>query len=169
MAQSWAGRDAAGSGPGNRQELHHEQRVDAAWCGIAQGTQVLTLEGALPVEYLTPGDRIVTRMGARRLEAIELGRAEDRVIRVAPGVLGHDRPERALLLGPGARVLLRDWRARAIFGAAQALVPVSRLVDGQFVTVQTRPGLRLFSLRLADYAVIYADGVELGMAAAVTA
>ncbi|MGV6812438.1 MAG: hypothetical protein ACWA47_09340 [Brevirhabdus sp.] len=34
---------------------------------LALGTIVYTLDGALPVEYLTAGDRIVTRAGARVL------------------------------------------------------------------------------------------------------
>ena len=35
--------------------------------GMVAGTRIRTLEGLLPVEYLEPGDRIVTRSGARRL------------------------------------------------------------------------------------------------------
>lgn len=55
-------------------------------CGLATGTVVFTLDGALPVEFLEPGDRIVTRAGARVLRRIDV---------VAGGgfVLGFDRPE----------------------------------------------------------------------------
>ncbi|WP_095589892.1 hypothetical protein [Actibacterium ureilyticum] len=38
---------------------------------LAIGTMVMTLDGALPVEYLTPGDRIVTRAGLRILRQID--------------------------------------------------------------------------------------------------
>ena len=38
---------------------------------ILAGTPVLTLEGEMPVEYLAPGDRILTRVGARRLVQVE--------------------------------------------------------------------------------------------------
>ncbi len=37
---------------------------------IAVGTIIYTLDGTLPVEYLAPGDRIITRAGMRVLRAI---------------------------------------------------------------------------------------------------
>ena len=39
--------------------------------GLVQGTVVMTADGALPVEYLEPGDRIVTRSGMRVLTGID--------------------------------------------------------------------------------------------------
>ena len=36
------------------------------------GTMVRTLDGLIPVEFLTPGDRIVTRAGARRLTSVSV-------------------------------------------------------------------------------------------------
>ncbi len=42
---------------------------------IATGTIIYTLDGALPVEYLAPGDRIITRAGMRVLRGIS--RQED--------------------------------------------------------------------------------------------
>ena len=38
--------------------------------GLLVGTRVRTLDGILPVEYLEPGDRVVTRAGARRCTAM---------------------------------------------------------------------------------------------------
>ncbi|AMY69883.1 hypothetical protein AKL17_2642 [Frigidibacter mobilis] len=68
---------------------------------LAGGTRVLTLEGALPVDYLSPGDRVVTRGGARVLCRIRAGRMTGQMVRLRAGVLGEGRPERALLLAPG--------------------------------------------------------------------
>ena len=45
--------------------------------GMLAGTLVRTLEGILPVDYLTPGDRIVTRAGARRLTSMSVVVAQD--------------------------------------------------------------------------------------------
>ncbi|MEZ5686120.1 MAG: Hint domain-containing protein [Paracoccaceae bacterium] len=132
--------------------------------GVAQGALVLTLEGALPVEYLSPGDRVVTRAGARRLLAVTPVEAEGEMVLIQPGVLGHDRPGQALMLGAQTPVLLRDWRAQALYGAAQALVPAGRLVDGEFVTRVCGRGLRLFALHFERPEVIYVDGVEIGTA-----
>ncbi|WP_372840113.1 Hint domain-containing protein [Phaeovulum sp.] len=132
---------------------------------IAQGAGILTLDGLLPVEYLSPGDRIVTRSGAMRLRAVHTSVAQGPLIRVAPSALGHDRPDQALLLAPDTKVLVRDWRAKAMFGKAQALVAVSRLIDGDYVARVPGGKRRLFSLEFDAPQVVYADGVEVGCAA----
>jgi hypothetical protein len=135
--------------------------------GLPAGTLVLTLEGALPVEHLTPGDRIVTRAGAVRLRGIAVTLLRDAaMVALAPGALGQNRPGRPLLLPAAQPVLLRDWRAPALFGAAQALVPVARLVDGRFLRAVTLAQVRLFAPDLGLAAVIYADGVAVAVAPA---
>jgi hypothetical protein len=135
--------------------------------GLPAGTLVLTLDGALPVEHLTPGDRIVTRRGAAVLRGVTVTVARDAaMIAVAEGALGHDRPGRPLMLPADMRVLVRDWRAKALYGAAQALVPVARLADGTYLRTVTVAEVRLFALDLGGEAVVYADGVEVAMAPA---
>ena len=48
-------------------------RPDSVASGaIAGGTVIYTLEGALPVEFLSPGDRIITRNGARHLRHVSV-------------------------------------------------------------------------------------------------
>lgn len=44
-------------------------------CGFAIGTIIYTLDGALPVEHLTPGDKIITRLGAQVLIGIDVSPA----------------------------------------------------------------------------------------------
>lgn len=39
--------------------------------GLTLGTLVFTADGEIPVEYLEPGDRIVTRAGMRTLRGID--------------------------------------------------------------------------------------------------
>jgi hypothetical protein len=135
--------------------------------GIAGGTRIRTLDGILPVEFLQPGDRIVTRSGARRLVAVSVrqSRALD-VVRVKASTLGHDRPEADLLIGPGQPVVIRDWRARALYGAEVAAVPSARLADGEFVVRETH-ALHLYTLRFAEDEVIWAEGVELACPAVI--
>ncbi len=130
--------------------------------GLALGTRVMTLQGALPVEFLSPGDRVITRGGARVLRAVEVSVLRDvAVVEVAPGALGHDRPEGRLCLPAGQPVLVRDWRAQALYGAAEATVPVARRADGEFLRETRVEELRLFRLRFDAPEIVYADGVEL--------
>jgi hypothetical protein len=129
--------------------------------GMAAGTRVRTLDGVLPIEYLQPGDRIVTRSGARRVVAISVRQSPALdVVRVKASTLGFDRPEADLLLGPGQPVIIRDWRARILYGAEVAAVPSARLADGEFVLRETRE-VRLYTLRFAEDEVIWAEGLEL--------
>jgi Hint domain len=130
--------------------------------GMAAGSRVRTLEGELPVEYLVPGDRIVTRAGARRLVSISVrqARALD-TVRVRASTLGHDRPESDLLLGPGQKIVVRDWRAKALYGVEVAAVPATRLADGELILRERQDVIRLFTLRFAEDEVIWAEGLEL--------
>jgi len=130
--------------------------------GMLAGTRIRTLEGTLPVEYLEPGDRIVTRSGARRLvgvSVIVLAYAD--LIRVRASTLGHDRPDQDLLVLPAQPIVIRDWRAQALFGAAVAAIPAARLVDGEFIQRETLPEARLFILQFDDEEVVYAEGLEI--------
>jgi hypothetical protein len=134
-----------------------------ALSGVLAGTHVLTLDGEIPVEFLNEGDRVITRNGARVLRNISSRLVSDvRVVKVRAGSLGHDRPGRDLYMSVAQRVLVRDWRAQAIFHARQAMVPVERLTDGQFVRVVHMDEARLFTLAFDSEETIYADGVELG-------
>ncbi|MFP4327805.1 MAG: Hint domain-containing protein [Paracoccaceae bacterium] len=138
--------------------------------GLPAGALIFTQDGELPVDHLVPGDRIITRdSGYATLQALETARAETDLVRIRRGALGHNRPPRDTLLPAAQRLLLRDWRARALYGRTQALVPVAQLVDGEFVTRAGRGVLRLFTLRFARTHVIYADGLELASGAAMTA
>ncbi|MFN4203517.1 MAG: Hint domain-containing protein [Tabrizicola sp.] len=126
------------------------------------GTMVRTLDGLIPVDFLTPGDRIVTRAGARRLASVSVvARKQVDLVRIKASTMGHDRPDRDLLLSPGQPVLIRDWRAKALYGLPVAAVPAARLADGEFVCLETHRNVRLFTLRFDEGEVIYAEGLEL--------
>ena len=130
--------------------------------GMLAGTMVRTLEGVLPVEYLTPGDRIVTRSGMRRLASVSVvARKMVDLVRIRASTVGHDRPDQDLLLSPSQPVVIRDWRAQALYGVTAAAIPAARLADGEFVCLETHRNVRLFTLRFDDEEVIYAEGLEL--------
>ncbi len=131
--------------------------------GIAMGTIVLTLDGALPVEHLAPGDRIITRnSGSAILREIRSHSTPRPACLIRPNVLGLGRPEGAVIVAASQKILLRDWRARAIWGADQVLVPVTRLVDGKFISDAGLSDTPLFELLFESPQVIYAGGLELG-------
>lgn len=139
-----------------------EAQADTRPAGITVGTPVLTLDGELPVQFLAPGDRVITRNGARVLKAIGVQvLREAAMIRVSASALGHDRPEGDVFLAPAQKVLLRDWRAKALYGSETALVEAVRLADGEYIRKETVAELRLFTLHFGRDEVIYAGGLEL--------
>jgi hypothetical protein len=129
--------------------------------GIASGTVVATLDGYLPVDFLSTGDRVVTRAGMRILRKIAVERFSGQTVRIGASALGHDRPEQDLTLPADTLILLRDWRAQAIYGQDQALVPVERLVDGEYVLREDVLGMRLYELIFDTPQIVYAEGVEI--------
>lgn len=142
--------------------------------GISAGTGIRTLDGVLPVEFLEPGDRIVTRSGARRLVAVSVQKHRGPgLVRIHATTLGHDRPERDLLVGEAQLLLIRDWRAKALFGQEVAAIPAARLADGEFIRRETKQSphaqVRLYTLRFDEDEVIWAEGLELACPAVVPA
>lgn len=131
--------------------------------GMVAGTVVLTADGAMPVDYIAVGDRVVTRSGLRPVRAVSVVTARRAaMVRIGTDTLGVGRPETEVLVTAGQTVLVRDWRAQAMFGTQQALIAAHRLVDGHLIRAEARSDVRLFSLQFDATDVIYAGGLELG-------
>ncbi|MFV2052334.1 Hint domain-containing protein [Aliiroseovarius sp. YM-037] len=137
--------------------------------GVARRTEILTLDGCIPVEFLNSGDRVVTRdHGICVLRDISIHFGLTAPYRIGAGTMAGKRPTRDLMVASGQHVLIRDWRARILFDKQQALVPVSRLSDGTYISAEPSAiGDRFFGLHFDVNCVIYANGVELASAAPV--
>ena len=132
--------------------------------GLTAGTMVLTLAGALPVEHLVAGDRLITRDGARTLKAIHTRtEATAQMICISASAIGVEQPEDDMLVTPDSQILIRDWRAKALKGCDQAVMAASNLVDGEYIRHETTLAQRIFSLEFDSAVVIYASGVELAI------
>lgn len=103
--------------------------------GIGPGTPVVTPNGLVPAGHLAPGDRIVTYdSGVARINHIAMCHVPARAaLLVRPRVLdpADDAPD--MVIAAGQRLLLRGWRARAMFGTGRAFVRASRIVDGSYI------------------------------------
>ena len=147
-------RCADGESPTRHESI---QRPNA----LTAGTVVLTLDGALPVEFLSPGDRVITRdSGFAKLVDIKVTKRKVPAVGIRAGSLGNSRPDRDAVFPASQNILIRDWRAKAIFGRAQALVPASRLVDGEFVSNLGDVEMTLCELIFDTPHIVYADGIE---------
>ncbi len=119
------------------------------------------MDGEIPVEYLAVGDRVLTRAGARRLVSISVRVVRDaQMVHIGAGTLGHDRPCAETVLPKNQMILIRDWRAKALYGAPQVLVAASRLADGELIRLETVAETRIFTLQFEADAIVYAGGLE---------
>ncbi|MEO9820395.1 MAG: Hint domain-containing protein [Paracoccaceae bacterium] len=136
------------------------QRRSVQSTGLVAGTLVVTADGELPVEYLTPGDRIVTRAhGMVPLKSVSAVTRHAHMIRLAPGALGAAQPRPAMMTS-SQPVLLRGPLAMKLCGTAQGVTPIGFLVDDEAIRDLGPREMRLIQLSFERPEVIYADGVE---------
>ena len=146
--------------------LRVDDMGDVTPVALAPAACVLTLDGALPIEHLYPGDKVITRHGARALVAIDkvVLPAGMAVVHISRDALGG-RPDRDIWVPASQRILLRDWRAKALYGQAQACVPAGQLADGDFIRhAILNAEVTGYALRFGRPEVFYADGLELASA-----
>ena len=143
-----------------QQEMKTDNIVQAA--GIALGTIVLTLDGEIPVEHLNPGDRIITRdSGMAVLKAVRTQEITTRPYRISADRLGPGRPDVDTIVPADQPILVRGLLAKTLFSADNAMVPVSRLADGEYIARCEEQTLRVYELEFDTPHVIYANGLEL--------
>lgn len=134
---------------------------EIASTGLMAGSIVMTLDGEMPIEALAAGDRIITReTGMAVIRDIRRKDITCDMVAIMAGSLGHTRPERDVTLPADQRLLIRDWRAEALTGQKQALIPARDLVDGEFLRLQRDVTVTLYEVELERAQVIYADGLE---------
>ncbi len=132
--------------------------------GVIHGTKILTMDGEIPVEFLSVGDRMISRdTGMVRITELNVGKARIRPVLIQQSSLGHGRPQDDLLVHPQQKLLIRDWRAQALYGAAQALIAAEDLIDGEFVRfAEDSRSYRYTAIGFDRAEVLYANGVEIG-------
>lgn len=129
--------------------------------GLCAGTTIMTLDGEISAEHLSVGGRVITRdSGMSVIKTIHTRDVKMQPIRIKAGSLGHTRPDRDMMVAPGARIHIRDWRAEALFRAATATVEAHRLFDGEFLSEQPSRDMKVFDLVFDREHIHYADGVE---------
>lgn len=141
------------------------QSAPKASHGVPVGTHILTENGPIAVEALSPGELIVTRNGGTQplLDIRTVTRAI-RAIKFTAGCFGSKGPHQDMLLPEAQPVLIRDWRARALFGQSQAMIRAGQLVDGAFIHDIGPRRMVLFQLDFGRARVIQGFGLDIGTA-----
>lgn len=141
---------------------------EACASAFARGTLITTVMGPIAVEDLIPGDLVETHRGPQPVvwkgstpylpgfaaETTSL----THLLRL-PGI-GMDQSD--LLLGPAARVVIRQDRFTDLLNCDAVLAPASDYVDGDRVLRITPPGpVQLYHFALQRHGIIRANGHEL--------
>ena len=140
----------------------HGPNVPLAEGGLPEGAEVLTLDGAIPVEYLCVGDRVLTReSGAMPVSAIIREVREVGAVQIRPRAMAVRMPMRPVLMPACQQVLLRGHRAQSLFGQPFVVTQIGMMVDDDRIRDLGRRRLVLYRLILERAQVIYAGGLEL--------
>ncbi len=138
--------------------------------GLLAGTPVLTMEGVLPVDYLVPGDRVLKASGDSQLiVSIRLAEADTLdLVRFAPHAGGRNGfgAGLELLLPAHQPIVLRDWRAKVVFGEEEILSSAAALVDGGQVKRGLWSRVRLFQIQLERDDIMLVGGLEVASVSA---
>jgi hypothetical protein len=147
-----------------KSEQDSQTRAYSMHAGIVAGSTIFTAQGEIPVEYLSPGDKVVTRdSGMVTLVDTTTHRISAPAVAIKAGSLGHTRPDHNVIIPAAQQILVRDWRAQSMFGKAQAIVQAGQLIDGEFITDLGTRDLFLVQLTFDKHHVIYADGLEISV------
>lgn len=135
-----------------------------ALSGFGPGVVVETTEGPQPVEWLRPGDLLLTRDHGYR-PVIWAGRSplsDTPAVRIAAGALGNRIPDRDLVLSPGHHVLLRSPQIELHFATEEVLVPVSDIATEEESGMSLAdPAYGYCHILMGQHELILAEGVWL--------
>lgn len=73
----------------------------------------------------------------------------------AKGAIGNSQP---LRVSPQHRMLIRGWKAQLMFGADEVLVPATKLVNGDTITVQPGGEITYVHILFDRHQIILAEG-----------
>lgn len=143
---------------------------------FARGTLIQTVRGPVAIEDLLPGDYIETANGAEPVTWIGSttyvpnalsGREAStssltHLTRITSDAFGLGKPAFDLMVGPGARMVVRHDKLRNLLGQGRVLAPVQDYVDGdRFLEITPAGTVQMYHLMVREHTTIEIGGVEM--------
>jgi hypothetical protein len=132
------------------------------------GTYIATPRGAVLVETLQVGDRVITRdngiqriewVGKKRLDHMQLKRLKGlRPVQIDAGALGKNVPDRNMLVSPAHRMLVVSKVAQLYFGQSEVLVAAKDMCEMPGVRVAETPYVTYVHFLCENHELVLADG-----------
>ncbi len=146
---------------------------EEAFSALARGSVVMTDAGPVAIEDVQPGMRALTADGRAELVTwvgsmmIYPGASgvtpeeQTTLTRITAEAFGHGRPMPDLVLGPRARLCLRDPRLMRAAGVERAFVPARVFLDGvSVIEVTPVAPVTVYHLVLARQGALRVAGLE---------
>lgn len=143
-----------------------------ACSAFARGTLIPTVRGPVAIEDLLPGDYVETTHGAQPVTWIGStsyipGRPADEgttltgLTRITSDAFGLGKPSMDILVGPGARLVVRHARLKTLIGQEAVLAPVADYADGdRFLPVTPGGAVQLYHFMASRHTTLLIGGVE---------
>ncbi|NNF25518.1 MAG: Hint domain-containing protein [Rhodobacteraceae bacterium] len=148
-------------------ETYDYHETNGAKC-FGPGTMIQTETGTLPVEWLAPGDKVLTRdhgyqpvlwVGRSRFSAAAIRRDDGlRPVRLRAGALGPGLPAEDLILSRRHRVLVTGAQVELLFGVSEALAPCHALITPRMTDIPPE-GISYYQLLLPRHEIIMSGGL----------
>lgn len=133
---------------------------------LGSGTMIATAEGPAPIDWLRPGDRVLTRDNGYQ-PLLWVGQhtmprrapAETRPLLLSAACFGEALPERDVLLSPGTGVLLAGHELELWFGESEMFAKARHALPKAEAGAGSQ---KLYSMLLATPEVVLAEGMWVG-------
>ncbi|MEX3315604.1 Hint domain-containing protein [Sulfitobacter sp. PS-8MA] len=156
--------DAEGNAAGRLNFVEIENVIPC----FTPGTKIATPKGEIRVEDLRVGDRVITRdngiqtirwVGAREMTGAEFEMAAHlKPVLIRKGALGHDLPERDMMVSPNHRVLVANDKTALYFEEREVLVAAKHLTGMEGVDVVDVSNTTYIHVMFDRHEVILSDG-----------
>lgn len=147
---------------------------EEAFSALARGSVIMTEDGPVAIEDLAPGQRVLTGEGGSELvtwigsmviyPGRDTGRDLDEQVtltRITAEAFGAGKPLLDVVLGPRARLCLRDPRLHRITGLEAAYVPARAFLDGiSVIEVTPSAPVTVYHVVLENHASLRVAGLE---------
>ncbi|MGJ8626618.1 MAG: Hint domain-containing protein [Sulfitobacter sp.] len=144
------------------------EEIEAIIPCFTPGTRIATPSGERRVEELQVGDRVITRdngiqeirwVGQRDMSGVELARAVHlKPVLIRQGALGNDLPERDMMVSPNHRILVANDKTALYFEEREVLVAAKHLTGLEGVDIVDVSSTTYIHIMFDQHEVVLSDG-----------